>query len=251
MTSQGDASPAGTAGTVDGSPDAAGVPDSRSVEPHTTHVVAWDVPSSIVAGERFTMRVGIKCAHDCVLAGSGFVIHDHEGARVATGALAADVLPGTTGLYVAQVELEAPRAEGLFTWKAVGPSTALGPGPSARAATGPPTTPGAGAEPEVEIAHAEGSVDFGVRVVKQPDCLVTVEAVDAVSQTPLCGAHLVMHPYRAVTDERGIAEVRVATGAYRLFVSYSRYLTFALPVEVTADTTVRAELDVEPEPERN
>jgi hypothetical protein len=60
-----------------------------------------------------------------------------------------------------------------------------------------------------------------------------------------------MPPYRAVTDERGVAEVRVAKGAYRLFVSQTRYLTFALPVEVTADMTTRAELDLEPLRERN
>jgi hypothetical protein len=60
-----------------------------------------------------------------------------------------------------------------------------------------------------------------------------------------------MHPYGSVTDERGIAQVRVAKGAYRLFVSKTRYETFGLPVEVTADLTARAELDVELVPERN
>jgi hypothetical protein len=60
-----------------------------------------------------------------------------------------------------------------------------------------------------------------------------------------------MHPYQAVTDERGVAEVRVAKGTYRLFVSQSRYLTFGVPVEVHADVTARAELYVEPVPERN
>ena len=92
---------------------------------------------------------------------------------------------------------------------------------------------------------------FGVRVVSHPEYLVTVETVDKVSQTPLSGARVVMHPYRAVTDERGVAEVRVAKGAYKLFVSQTRYLTFGLPVEVTADMTARAELDLEPVPERN
>jgi hypothetical protein len=60
-----------------------------------------------------------------------------------------------------------------------------------------------------------------------------------------------MHPYRTVTDELGIAEVRVARGTYKLFVSQTGYLTFGLPVEVTADMTARAELDLEPVPERN
>ena len=60
-----------------------------------------------------------------------------------------------------------------------------------------------------------------------------------------------MHPYRAVTDERGVAEMRVAKGAYTLFVSQTSYLTFGLPVEVTADMTARAELCLEPVAERN
>ena len=60
-----------------------------------------------------------------------------------------------------------------------------------------------------------------------------------------------MHPYKAVTDERGVARVRVAKGAYKLFVSQTRYLTLGLPVEVAADMTTQAELCLEPVPERN
>ena len=63
------------------------------------------------------------------------------------------------------------------------------------------------------IPHAEGAAN-GMRVVSRPECLVTIEALDKESQTPLSGARVVMHPYRAVTDERGVAEVRVAKGAY-------------------------------------
>jgi hypothetical protein len=57
--------------------------------------------------------------------------------------------------------------------------------------------------------------------------------------------------YKAVTDERGIAQMRVAKGEYRLFVSETKYLTFGVPVEVTAGMTARAELDMEPLVERN
>jgi len=60
-----------------------------------------------------------------------------------------------------------------------------------------------------------------------------------------------MHPYRVVADEHGVARVRVAKGAYQLFVSQTNYLTFGLPVEVSADMTARAELDLEPVLERN
>jgi hypothetical protein len=201
-----------------------------AVQPHTTSIVAWDIPSAVVAGERFRMKVGIKCSDECDLTNRDFGIYDHAGAQVATGTLPGDRWPGTTGLYVAEVELQAPAAEGLYTWSVKRPQSDRS---------------------DVGLPHAEGSLSFGVRVVSHPEYLVTVETIDRVSRTPLRGARVVMHPYRAVTDVRGVAEVRVAKGAYKLFVSQTRYLTFGLPVEVTADMTARAELDLEPVPERN
>jgi hypothetical protein len=213
-------------------------PESRpesTITPHDVNVVAWDIPTAIVAGEKFKIKVGIKCAHECDLAHTDFGIYDHEGTRVATGTLPAERWPGTTGLHVAEVDLEAPAAEGLYTWSVKSPSTML------RASQGP----------EGEIGHAEESVSFGVRVVDHPEYVVTVETVDATDQTPLSGARVVMHPYRAVTDERGIARVRVAKGAYKLFVSQTRYVTCGLPLDVDADMTAKAELYVEPVTERN
>ena len=205
----------------------ASTPISITVKPHTTHVVAWDVPSAIVVGERFKMKVGIKCSNECDLAKSRFAIYNEEGAQIASSMLIGDRWPGTAGLYAAEVELEAPPREGLYTWtvRAAGSDTGL--------------------------PHAEGSVSFGVRVVGHPDYVVMVEAVDKDSQTPLTGARVVMHPYNVVTDERGVAEVHVAKGAYQLFVTQTNYLTFGQPVEVTADVKARVELDLEPVPERN
>jgi hypothetical protein len=216
-----------------------GIPEAdggaEPAPPHTVNVAVWDVPSAIVAGEKFRMKVGIKCPHECDLSNSGFGIYDEEGTQVAAGTLPGDRWPGTTGLHVAEIELEAPAEEGLHEWTARSPSTMLG----------------AGLGSDVEAPHAEGSISFGVRVVRHPEYVVTVETVDGASQTPLGGARVVMHPYKAVTDERGVAEVRVAKGSYKLFVSQPRYLTFGLPVEVDADMTTRAELYVEPATERN
>jgi hypothetical protein len=200
---------------------------SFTVTPHATNLVAWDIPSAIAVGATFRVKVGVTCSRACDQAKRSFGIYDHEGVQIAAGRLPGDRWPGTTALYVAEIELEAPAGEGLYTWSVKSPGSGVG------------------------VPHAEGSVNFGVRVVRHPEYLVTVETVDRVDQTPLKGAHVVMHPYRAVTDERGIAEMRVAGGAYRLFVSQTRYLTFGLPVEVTADVTARAELDLEPVVERH
>jgi hypothetical protein len=206
-------------------------PESRTestAEPHAVNVVAWDIPSAIVAGERFTIKVGIKCADECDLANTTFAVYDEEGTQLASGTLPAERWPGTSALHVADVELEAPATQGLYTWRVKSLCGTNG-----------------------EVTHAEESIIFGVRVVANPEYLVTVETVDGVDGTPLTGARVVMHPYRAVTDEHGVAKVRVAKGAYKLFVSQTRYVTFGLPVDVDRDITTRAELYVEPVTERN
>ena len=194
---------------------------------HAAEVLAWDVPSAIAAGERFTMKVGLRCADECDLSHAAFSVHDHEGTLVASGTLTGDRWPGTTALYVAEIELVAPAVEGLHTWSVTGP------------------------RPDDGIPHAEGSATFGVRVVSRPECVVSVEAIDQVSGTPLGGARVVMHPYNAVTDEHGVARLKVAKGAYRLFVTQTRYMTFGMPLDVTENVTTRAELQAEELRERN
>jgi len=195
--------------------------------PHPTYVVVWDVPTNVVVREKFTVKVGIKCSNGCSLASSPFGLYDHEGAQVAVGTLPDEQWPDTVGLHVAEVELEAPASEGLYTWSVKR------------------------AQSDLEMPHAESSIEFGVRVVGRPECLVTIESVDKVTQAPLIGARVVMHPYRVVTDEHGVARVRVAKGNYQLFVSQTNYLTCGLPVDVAADMTTRVQLDLEPVLERN
>ena len=206
------------------------MPTQGSVALPKSMLVAWDVPPAIVAGERFRIKVGIKCSlgsNDCGPSETSFAVFDHAGAHVAKGKLPGDRWPGTTGLYAAEIELEAPEMEGLYTWSARVPGSDAG------------------------DLHGEGSVSFGVRVVGRPEHRMRVEAIDKVSRAPIPDARVVMHPYRAVTDGRGVAEIQVASGIYQLFVSQTGYLTLAIPVEVKTDMTARAELELEPLRERN
>jgi hypothetical protein len=205
-----------------------------TVTPHTMSIVVWDVPSAVVAGERFRVKVGVKCSSECNLSNVAVDIHDHGGNHVGTVAVR-DKWPGTTGLYVGEAELQAAVVDaGLYKWCARHPAMTLATGPSGE-----------------KISHAEALAPFGVRFVDRPEYVVKVEAIDEATRQPLGGAHVVMHPYRAVTDERGVAELRVAKGAYRLFVSQSRYATYGVPVDVTGDMTATAELCVEQVLERN
>ena len=193
-------------------------PFSFTVKPHSTRVVVWDAPSAIECGENFSVKLGIKCSSECRPDGWSIEVHDHDGTLQATATLGDDPWPGTAALYYTEVDLSAPDKKGLYPWEAKAPASGLG------------------------IPHAECIARFGVRVVPRPECLLTVVAIDADSQAPVKGARVVVHPYKAFTDERGVAEVRIPEGEYRLFVSGKGYFPFRSDGEVKTDVTIRAEL---------
>jgi hypothetical protein len=149
-------------------------------------------------------------------------LFDQQGAQVCTVKLGRDICPGTEALYFAEVEIPAPLTAGSYQWEV-------------RTAGG-----------DTELPHAAGSFPLAVRVVSAPDCEVTIRALDREKQTPIKSARVVMHPYRAVTDDNGIAKVRVAKGQYDILVSGSRYIPVRASVEVAGDMITSAELDADP-----
>lgn len=197
-------------------------PFSFTVKPHDTRVVVWDTPSAIECGEVFNVKLGVKCSSECRPDGWVIEIRDDTGKDLASAAVNNEPWPGTTALYYAEVDLTAPDAEGIYSWEAKAPVAGL------------------------SIPHVECVAGFSVRVVPAPECLLTVEAMDADTQTPVKGAKVVLHPYRALTDERGVAEVKVPKGEYRLFVSGKNYFPFRSDRDVSTDMTIRAELAADP-----
>ena len=190
---------------------------------HPTNVSVWGVPSTIAAGERFRFTVGSKCPVGCNLTDRQLSIFDDEGAQVCGGYLREDTWPGTSALYFAEVEAEAPLALGDHRWQARILSFDSG------------------------VPHAEGAIIFTVKVVSPPDHEVKVEAFDGEKQTPIAGAHVLLHPYRSFTDANGVARLKVTKGRYRLFVSGFNYIAYENIIDVAADVTTRAELMAEPE----
>lgn len=197
-----------------------------AVRAHKTLVNVWGTPSAIPAGEGFRSNVGVKCACGCDLAGQPFTVHDQTGGEVATGTLGPNVWPQTEALYHAEVDLSAAPAPGRQTWEVRFPAA------------------------DLDLPHAASSAQFGVIFTPQAEHVVKVEAVDAASKAPLAGAVVTMHPYRTLTDERGMAELRVPKGTYTLFVSARRHVSDRASIEVDGDVVTRAQLAVEVRPER-
>ena len=197
--------------------------DECSVEPHSISVVVWDTPSAIESGKSFRIKFGVKCDRECRPDGWVLEVRDHDGKKLASATLSDEPWPDTTALYYTEVELAAPDKEGLYAWEARAPAA------------------------DLDIPHIDGLASFSVRVVATPDCILTVEAIDMESQAPVEGARVVVHPYRAFTDEHGLAQVRVPKGEYRLFVSGKNYFPFRCDSEVKTDMTIRAELTLDRE----
>ena len=192
-----------------------------TVKAHAAALNTWDAPSAIVAGSRFKFMVGVRCSAGCRLAGQGLAIVDQQGAQVGEAKLGSEIWPETDALYVAEVEAEAPPSPGAHQWEV-------------RTGTW-----------DCELPHEAGAVAMSLRVVAAPDCEVTVEAVDKEQQTPIKDARVVIHPYRAVTDENGVARVKVTKGRYDIYVSAAKYVSISTSADVTADMITRAELDAD------
>lgn len=188
---------------------------------HAVELTVWDVPTTIVAGERFAVSVGARCSAGCDLGGRELSLFDQKGLRAGTVKLGHDVCTGTEALYFAQIEVSAPLEAGSHPWQAKIAGW------------------------EAKLPHTAGSFPLMVRVVPTPDCEVTVKAVDREKQMPIAGARVVMHPYRTVTNDSGIAVIRVARGQYDIMVSGSRYQPVCVSVEVTANMMTSAELDAD------
>jgi hypothetical protein len=193
------------------------------MEPHATRIVVWDVPSAVECGTAFTLKVGVKCAVECGGAARRIEISNEHGRGVAAATVGDVPFAGTSALYFAELELRAPVIEGLHDWEA-------------RVADVVDVATG-------RVTHTAAAAPVHVRAVPQPECLIRVVAIDGRSRLPITGAKVVVHPYRALTNAEGVAEFRVPKGAYRLFVTGRDRFPFRSDGEISADVTIRAELD--------
>lgn len=206
--------------------DATQVPFEVQVKPHATRAQAWGAPSAIPAGATFQLMVGIKCSSGCDLSGRGFDIVAEDGSTIATGTVGDDTWKRTEGLYYGEVDLTAPASEGYATWQVR-------------------THPA-----DVDLPHDDATATFGVKSVPAPEHKVRVTAFDKDTREPIEGLQVLMHPFRALTDAEGVAELAVPTGEYRLYVSGLRYFPHDTRVEVSDDLETTVELAWEVRPEK-
>lgn len=206
-------------------------------ECHSRSVVVWNVPATVEIGKPCIVRVGLKCSHGCTASGWPVEICDHAGQLLVRGHIGDAIAEGTHALRYADLELRAPEEPGLFTVHVRAPAVSAARDQNELANADELT----GQRPAE--AHGEENAQFSVRSVAPAEYRLTVIAVERETRMPVSGAKVVVHPFRAVTDAEGRAELELPRGNYRLFVSGRELFPFRSDGELKSDVTIRAELD--------
>ncbi len=191
---------------------------SFTVNPHVKSLVVWNVPPAIQCGEKFSINLGVKCLYGCLPHDWVFQITNEDGVEQSNVLVGDDHYSGTESLFYRSIELKAPKVSGLYEWNARTQITSS------------------------DALHEESSTNFNVRVVSEPQFLLTVIAIDSETKKPIEGVQVFAHPYREFTDKRGIAKIKVPKGAYRVFVSGQNYFPFREDNLVEKDLTIQVEL---------
>jgi hypothetical protein len=198
------------------------LPVSVSTKPHATSLAVWAVPSPVVMGERFSVKVGAKSAAGHELRGQKIQISDPTGAVIAQGSLQDTPWPGTSALYWTEVEVPAPEQEGMF-WCAVDFAAA-----------------------EVEAPHERSSSRFSVAIVRPPEHRLTIEVVEKDTKAPIEDAQVRLGAYGAATDPSGRAEIALPNGSYELTVWKVGYEAPGRTVDIHDDVGVQVEVVIVP-----
>ncbi|MGP1355800.1 carboxypeptidase-like regulatory domain-containing protein [Roseicyclus sp.] len=173
----------------------------------------WNLPPAIPAGQSFRFTVGLASTPGWSAANRGFVVEDADGNSVQSGLTGAEAVAGSEGLFSAEVEVAAPVKSGRHLWRVR------------------PLDPGTDAPRIV-------SAEVHLNVVQPPDRVIRIRARDAVTGAPVERARVVAHPFRALTDAEGRAEIAVPAGAYRVFVSGHQYFPFRSDADLAAADAV-------------
>ncbi len=197
------------------------------VRPHGTSVQIWDVPSTVVLGSTFKIKVGAQCSAGCNLAGQKIAVYEYEGVQVATATLGEVPWATSSAQSCAEVELKAPGIESRFMWEVKF------------------------VQPDLELAHMESVSTFALAVAPPPEHKVTVQVFDQQTQSPIQNASVILRPsiyrgseYLNYTDDAGTATVSVPKGEYHITATKNGYKSNIQIAEVAGDLAVTAELVV-------
>jgi hypothetical protein len=161
-------------------------------------LAVWDVPMPVVAGEMFSIKVGVTSAAGRV------EVCDSAGAVVASGTLNETVYP-QTALYWTALDVPAPARPEVAKYM-------------------------------VRCAGAE--TWFSVIASAKPEHRLLVQVSERDSKAMLDGVEIRLGPFHARTDKAGRAELLVCNGEYQLQLWRTAHIAAPTPVTIDGDMSV-------------
>jgi hypothetical protein len=195
------------------------------IRPQETSLAVWSIPSPVVTGRPFAIKVGAKSSAGCDLAGMPIAVCDAAGTALARGVLGNTPWPGTSALYWTELTLTAPAETGMFAWSVTF------------------------AAPDLALAHDGSSSRFSIAIVDPPEHRLVVKVVEQGTATPVENVQVRLGAYRAATGGSGIAEVVLPKDSYDLNVWKSGYEAPTIAITIDADLAV--DIAITPVPEEN
>jgi hypothetical protein len=189
---------------------------------HATSLAAWDVPSPVVAGEKFRVKVGAKCTACCALNGQRVEVHDQQGNVLAAGPLCEAVWPETEGLYWTELELTSPTEEGLHNCPVAFPAC------------------------DHTLPHRGTTASLSFVTVRPGRHRVCVAIVERETKAPIAEAQVRLGYYRSATDASGVARFTASAGAHRLFVWKADFSAPEQVIDVEQDLDLIVEAEALP-----
>ena len=188
-----------------------------------TSLAVWSIPSPVVTGQPFAIKVGAKSTTGCDLTGMRIAVCDEAGAVLASGVLGDAPWPGTSALYWTELALVAPAEAGMFSWSVKFDAA------------------------ELAVPHHGASSRFSIAIVNPPEHRLTVKVVEQETAAPIENAQVRLGAYRAATDGSGLAELMLPKGSYDLDVWKSGYEAPTTTIAIDADVTVEVAIAAVPE----
>ena len=195
---------------------------SFSTGQHRTSLAAWDVPSPVVAGEKFSVKIGAKCTACCPLNGRQVELRDEKGGLMAVGHFRETVWPGTEGLYWTELEVIAPGYEGLHNCSVTFSAQ------------------------DHALPHQGASAALSFVTVEPGRHRVCVAIVERETGAPIAEAQVRLGYYRSASDESGIARFTAPSGKHRLFVWKADFSVPEQEVDVEHDLDLIVEAEALP-----
>ena len=185
--------------------------------PHACSLAVWDVPSPVSQAGTFDVKVGVRCAVGCQLAGAEVEVRDERGTKVGDGILGDTAWPGTDALHWAVIGLSAPERKGVQTCAAV------------FAAAG------------TALPHEPSTATFSFRTDTPCEHRASVRVTERDTDAPVVNVEVRCGSYRASTDAHGVAGVMLPDGTFDISIRKDGFQAQPLRVVIDRDVSVDIE----------